>query len=78
MLDISYGYHARSEADERIDLADRVVQDISECIQPGAWTVDAFPIRKLPDSCLHPLAYRLLFKKSGLYLNGCQVLSSRG
>jgi hypothetical protein len=46
MLDVTYGYEAKSAQDDLICLAEEVLSDVSKAVQPGAHLVDIFPSRK--------------------------------
>jgi hypothetical protein len=46
ILEVAYGYQAKDENDEYIDLVARAITNFSAAAAPGAHIVDTFPWRK--------------------------------
>lgn len=46
ILDIAVGYHPQTEDDEVIVRVERVMQRFSEATLPGAYLVEAIPLRE--------------------------------
>ena len=67
-LRITYGYTAKKEDDELLEIANTAMEQFSLSSAPGAYLADAFPIRLLLLSSSNPiLADRQMFAHSYIY-----------